>query len=130
MGSQPGVKKQSYYDYLDILQKFYDNKCCFARCCSDPITKMEIAIKKGDFERVKQLHRHKSVKLSDYNEKGETPLMMAIKYKKKNYRQIINYILSRPNEIDIEDKNLRGDTALTIATYTGNKEIVKELIEV
>ena len=54
---------------------------------------MEIAIRKGDVERVKQMHRNKSVKWSDYNDKGETPLMMTIKYKRKRYKTIMHYIL-------------------------------------
>ena len=60
---------------------------------------------------------------------GDTPLMIAIKNRKNNYKKIIRYILSFPNEVNIEDKNFEGDTALMLAVYTGNLKLVKTLIE-
>ena len=64
-----------------------------------------------------------------YNpETGDTPLMMAIKTK-KNSRPIMKYILKHPREVNIEDKNFKGDTCLMIATISGNLNVVKMLIE-
>jgi ankyrin repeat protein len=55
--------------------------------------------------------------------------MIAIKNQKKNYKKIIKYILSFPNEVNIEDKNFEGDTALMLSVYSGNFELVKTLVE-
>ena len=55
--------------------------------------------------------------------------MIAIKNRKNNYKKIIRYILSFPNEVNIEDKNFEGDTALMLSVYTGNLSLVKTLVE-
>jgi len=83
---------------------------------------MEIAIRRGKLTQIKFLHSVKKVRFNQYLEtNGDTPLMMAIRNsKKKSHKKIIKYILSFPNEVNIEDKNFDGDTALMLAVYKGN----------
>jgi ankyrin repeat protein len=84
------------------------------------------AIKKGDLERIKFYHMNKKMNFNQYNKNGESPFLMAARYRRLN---ILQYMLKKKIVNVKEDKSFMGDTALMIATFNKDFEMVKYLVE-
>lgn len=83
------------------------------------------AIIKNDLERVKFYHTVRRFNFNQYNDTGDTPLLIATRYKRM---QILKYICKIPGILK-EDKSFQGDTALMIATFNNDLEAIQYLVD-
>ncbi|XP_060110043.1 ankyrin repeat and SAM domain-containing protein 6 [Heteronotia binoei] len=82
------------------------------------------ALKMGNFQLVKEITDEDSAQINIVNDDGASPLMIAAV---TGQLPLVQLLVSRNAEIDKQD-NVHGWTALMQATYHGNKEVVKYLL--
>uniref|UniRef100_A0A8D0HBK4 NAD(+) ADP-ribosyltransferase n=1 Tax=Sphenodon punctatus TaxID=8508 RepID=A0A8D0HBK4_SPHPU len=82
------------------------------------------ALKMGDFQLVKEITDGDPNQVNVLNNDGASPLMISAVTGQLSYVQLL---VSRNADIDKQD-NVHGWTALMQATYHGNKEVVKYLL--
>lgn len=99
-----------------LLKKFYESD----------LDKVIIAIKKNDIKRIKWYNKVGNFNFNKYNENGDTPALIAVR---GNKYEIAKYIFTRAPNLIKEDKTSVGDTALMLATFNGDLEMVKLLVE-
>ena len=98
----------------------------FKRCFEREIDKIHDCIKKGDLEKLKFFHLVKRYNFNKYNSSGDSPLLMAARYRKLD---LLKYIMQKIPSIIKDDKSFSGDSALMIATFNNDLEMVKYLVE-
>ncbi|XP_054841740.1 ankyrin repeat and SAM domain-containing protein 6 [Eublepharis macularius] len=82
------------------------------------------ALKMGNFQLVKEIMDEDPAQANVVNDDGASPLMIAAV---TGQLPLVQLLVSRNAEIDKQD-NVHGWTALMQATYHGNKEVVKYLL--
>ncbi|XP_061445032.1 ankyrin repeat and SAM domain-containing protein 6 isoform X2 [Rhineura floridana] len=82
------------------------------------------ALKMGNFQLVKEITDEDPTQANVINDDGASPLMIAAV---TGQLSLVQLLLSRNVDIDKQD-NIHGWTALMQATYHGNKEVVKYLL--
>ena len=96
------------------------------RCFERQIDKIHDCIKRDDIERLRYLHMVKKLNFNKYTSAGDSPLLLAARYQKLD---ILKYILTKVQGVIKGDKSFTGDTALMIATFNDDLEMVKYLVE-
>lgn len=84
------------------------------------------AIRKGDLDKVKYFHLIKKTNFNQYIKTGDSPLLLAARYRKF---EILKYILRKIPGVIRDDKSFQGDTALMIATFNNDIDMVRYLVE-
>ncbi|XP_062986287.1 ankyrin repeat and SAM domain-containing protein 6 isoform X2 [Elgaria multicarinata webbii] len=82
------------------------------------------ALKMGNFQLVKEITDEDPAQANVINDDGATPLMIAAV---TGQLSLVQLLVSRNVDIDKQD-NVHGWTALMQATYHGNKDVVKYLL--
>ncbi|KAJ7338398.1 hypothetical protein JRQ81_011874 [Phrynocephalus forsythii] len=82
------------------------------------------ALKMGNFQLVKEITDEDSAQANVINDDGASPLMIAAV---TGHLSLVQLLVSKNVDIDKQD-NIHGWTALMQATYHGNKEVVKYLL--
>ncbi|XP_042320079.1 ankyrin repeat and SAM domain-containing protein 6 [Sceloporus undulatus] len=82
------------------------------------------ALKMGNFQLVKEITDEDPAQANVINDDGASPLMIAAV---TGQLSLVQLLISRNVDIDKQD-NVHGWTALMQATYHGNKEVVKYLL--
>jgi len=83
------------------------------------------AITNDNIEEIRKIRKKGKVNFTHYTQTGDNPLHIAVKM---SSRKSIEYLLENIPEINIEDKNFNGDTALMIAIFRNNLSLIKNLI--
>ena len=83
-----------------------------------------VAVKEGNSDVVKALLSAGDVNVNVTDEGGNTPLIEAARF---GHDDIARALIARG--ASLEKKNLRGDTALSLAVTNGHDEVVKVLKE-
>lgn len=88
--------------------------------------KVTASIKQNDLKKIKFFNKVSNFNFNKYNENGDTPALIAIRY---NKIEIVRYIFTKVPNLIKEDKTTLGDTGLMIATFNGNLDMIRLLVE-
>lgn len=91
---------------------------------------MSEAIRQGDLVKIKEIIKQGSFNIHQTNEGGSTilhSLAHGSRYKLKNYLQVVELFIK--SGVDVNYRDMIGETALNIATREGDKALVELLIK-
>lgn len=105
-------------------------KNCFTRLWhklfNNDMQNIKQIIRNNDLDKLIHYHKEKEFDFSRYDKNGDSPLLIAARYNKLN---LIKYMLVYIPDLIKEDKSAFGDTALMIATFNNNFELVQYLVD-
>jgi len=112
---------------MSVRKKFKDfctncTKSILKRFYQSDLDKVIIAIKKDDTKKIKWYNKVANFNFNRYNENGDTPALYAVKLRRY---EIVKYIFTKAPNLIKEDKTTLGDTALMLATFNGDLEMVQ-----
>lgn len=116
---------------MSVRKKFKDfctncTKSILKRFYQSDLDKVIIAIKKDDTKKIKWYNKVANFNFNRYNENGDTPALYAVKLRRY---EIVKYIFTKAPNLIKEDKTTLGDTALMLATFNGDLEMVQLQVE-
>ncbi|EAR89739.2 ankyrin domain protein (macronuclear) [Tetrahymena thermophila SB210] len=106
--------------------------CCrefikFICCITNDFQNMKMAIEKDNYEEFIAFFEKNKVNVQDYEEDtGNNPLHLTVK---ANRYDMVDYLLTKYESLEKEDKNFDGDTALMLAVLYSDLKMVRLLVE-